>query len=45
MNYQDKLRTHVGDMSEAGCRRSQGARSYDESGMKLEWQGNPLRKD
>jgi hypothetical protein len=43
-NYQDKLRIHVGDMAEAGSRRSQGARRYDESRMKLEWQGNPWRK-
>jgi hypothetical protein len=43
-NYQDKLLIHFGDMAGAGSRRSQGARRYDESGMKLEWQGNPWRK-
>jgi hypothetical protein len=43
-NYQDKLRIHGGDMAGACSRRSQGARRYDESGMKLEWQGNPWRK-
>jgi len=44
-NYQDKLRIHFGDMAGAGSRRSQGERRHDESRMKLEWQGNTLRKD
>jgi hypothetical protein len=42
--YQDKLRIHVGHMAGAGSRRSQGARMYDESGMKLEWRGKPWRR-
>lgn len=44
-NYQDKLHIHVGGTAGAGSGRSQGARRYDESGMKLEWQENPLRED
>jgi len=44
-NYQDELRIHVGDMAGAGSRRSQRERRNDESRMKLEWQGYPLRKD
>jgi hypothetical protein len=43
--YQDKLYIHFGDMVGAVSRGSQGARGCDKSRMKLEWQGNPLRKD
>lgn len=34
-DYQDQLRILVRHMAGAGSRKSQGGRSYDESGMKL----------
>jgi hypothetical protein len=42
---ENKLCVNVGGIAGAGRRRSDGAKRYNELGMKLKWQGSTLRKD